>query len=89
MDTDNFVLSVNKKDIIKDLETLEDRFDFSNVDQNHELFSNKNRKVLGKFKIETPQNIWIAEFVCLRSKMCAFECGDDNKNKLEGNSKSQ
>ena len=49
----------------------------------------KNKKVIGKFKIETPKNIWIDEFVCLRSKMYAFKCGDDSKNKLKGISKSQ
>ena len=89
MDCDSFVLSVNTKDIIKDLKNLEDIFDFSNLDENHELFSNKNKKVIGKFKIETPKNIWIDEFVALRSKMYAFRCGDDTKNKLKGISKSQ
>ena len=89
MDTDSFILSVNKKDIIKDLKNLEDIFDFSNLDKNHELFSNKNKKVIGKFKIETPKNIWIDEFVCLRSKMYAFKCGNHSKNKLKGISKSQ
>ena len=89
MDTDSFVLSVNTKDIIKDLKNLEDIFDFSNLDKNHELFSNKNKKVIGFFKIETPKNIWIDEFFCLRSNMYAFKCGDDSKNKLEGISKSQ
>ena len=61
--TDSFVLSVNTKDIIKDLKNIEHIFDFSNLDENHELFSNRNRKVIGKFKIETPKNIWIDEFV--------------------------
>ena len=89
MDTDSFVLSVNTKDIIKDLKNSEDIFDFSNLDENHELFSNKNRKVIGNIKIETPKNIWIDEFICLRSKMYAFKCGDDSKNKLKGTSKSQ
>ena len=90
MDTDSFVLSVKTKHIIKDLRNLENIFDFSNLDKNHELFSNKNKKIIGKFKIETPKNIWIDEFVCLRSKMYAFKCGDDrNKNKLKGISKSQ
>ena len=51
MDTDSFVLSVNTKDIIKDLKNLEDKFDFSNLDKNHELFSNKNEKVIEFFKI--------------------------------------
>ena len=89
MDTDSFLLSKNTKLIIKDLINLEDILDFSNLDKNYELFSNKNKKVIGKFEIETPKNIWIDEFVCLRSKMYAFECGNDSKNKLKGLSKSQ
>ena len=89
MDTDSFLLSVYTKDIIKDLKNLEDIFDFSNLDENHELFSNKNKKVIGKFKIETPKNIWIDEFICLRSKMYVFKCGGDNENKLKCISKSQ
>ena len=87
--TDSFILSVKTKGIIKDLKNLEDIFDFSNLDKNHELLSNKNKKVIGKLKIETPKNIWIDEFVCLRSKMYAFKCGDDSKNKLKGISRSQ
>ena len=55
MDTDSFVLTVNTKDIIKDLKNLEDIFDLGNLDENHELFSSKNKKVIGKFKIETPK----------------------------------
>ena len=89
METESFVLSVNTKDIIKELKNLEDIFDFSNLDENHELFSIKNNKVIGKFKIETPKNIWIDEFIRLRSKMYAFKCGDDSKNRLEDVSKPQ
>ena len=89
LDTEAFVLSVNTEDIIKDLKNLEDVFDFSNIDGNHELFSNKNKKVIVKFKIETPRKYWIDEFVCLRSKMYAFKCENDSKNKVEGVSKSQ
>ena len=68
IDTDGMFLSMKTENIIKDLKHLEDTFDFSNLDENQELFSNKNKKVIGKFKIETPKNIWIDEFVCLRSK---------------------
>ena len=89
MDTDSFVLSVKTKDIVKDLKNSEDIFDLSNLDKNHELFSNKNKKVIGFFKIETPKSIWIDEFVCLRSKMYTFKCGNDSKNELKGISKSQ
>ena len=89
VDTDSFVLSVNTKDVIEDLKSLEDKLDFSNLDKNHELFSNKNKKVIGKFKNETPKKIWIDEFVCRRSKMYAFKCGHDSKNRLKDISKSQ
>ena len=43
-DVDAFVLSVNTEDIINDWKNLGDVFDFSNLDENHELFSNKNKK---------------------------------------------
>ena len=89
MDTDIFVLSINTKDIIKNLKNLQDIFDFTNLDKNHELFSYKNKKLIGTFKIRTPKNIWIDEFVCLRNKMYAFKCGDDSKNKLKGIPNSQ
>ena len=82
-------MSVNTKDIIKDLKNLEDIFDFSNLDENHELFSEKNKKSGFFFKIETPKSVWIDEFVCLRSKMYSFKCGERSKNKLNGISKSQ
>ena len=78
-DTDAFVLSVNTKDNIRDLKNQEDMFDFSNLDKNHEFFSIKNKKKLVRFfNKETPKNIWIDEFVCLRSKMYAFKCGNDS-----------
>ena len=78
-DTDSFVLSVKTNDINKDLKNLENIFDFSNLDENHELFSNKNKKLIRFFKIETPKSIWVDEFNCLRSKMYSFKCGDDIK----------
>ena len=56
---------MNTKDIIKDLKNLEDIFDFSNLDQNHDIFSNKDKTVIAKFKTETPKYIWIDKFVCL------------------------
>ena len=91
IDADGVFLSMKTKDIIKDLKNLEDIFDFSNLNKNHELYSERNKKVIGKFKIETPLNIWIDEFVCLRSKAYSFKCknNDENKNKLKGISKSQ
>ena len=89
MDTDSFVSGINTKDNIKDLKNLEDVFDFSNLDKNHEFYSNKNKKVIGKYKLETPSNISTDEFVCLRSKMYEFKYGNDRKNEVKGISKSQ
>ena len=91
IDTDGMSLSMKTKDIIEDLKNLEDIFDFSNLDKNHELYSEKNKKVIGKFKIETPKNIWIDEVVCLRSKAYSFKYNDNNesKNKIKGSSKYQ
>ena len=51
-------------------------------------YSGMKTKVIGNFKIETPKNIWIDEFVCLRSKMYSFKCGADSKNKIKRVSKS-
>ena len=34
---------------------LKDLFDFSNLDENHEIIGNKNQNVINKFKIETPK----------------------------------
>ena len=56
MDTDSFVLSINTKDTIKDLINLEDFFHFSNLNESHELFSNENRRVIGKVEIEAPKS---------------------------------
>ena len=67
MDCDSFVLSIKTENIIEVFENLEDMFDFSNLDKKHELFSNKNKKVIGKFNIETPKSIWLHEFIALRS----------------------
>ena len=49
MDCDSFILSIKSKSIIKDLKNLEDIFDFSNIDENHELYIEKYKKSFVKF----------------------------------------
>ena len=88
MDSDSFVLSVKTIDTIKDFKNIEDIFDFSNLKKNQELFIIKTKKLIGYFKIETPKNIWINEFICRRSKMNVFKGGVDCKNNLKGVSKT-
>ena len=89
MDTDSFVSSMKTENFIRDIENLEDIFDFSNIDKNHELFSNKNEKVMGNFEKQFPKNICIDEVVCLRSEAYSIKGGDDIKNKLKGISETQ
>ena len=58
VDTNGMILSMKAQSIIKVSENLEDLFNFSNLDENHELFSKKNRKRNGKFKMETPKKVF-------------------------------
>ena len=53
MDTDSFILSIKTGDLINDLEYFKVDFDFSELDENHELYNSINKKVIGKMKIET------------------------------------
>ena len=46
-------------------------------------------KVVSKFKIKNPKNIWIDKFICLRSKTYSFKCSGESTNKLNRNFKSQ
>ena len=45
------------ENVFEDLKNFDNFFDLSNLDENHELFSEKNKNVIGIFKIETPRNI--------------------------------
>ena len=85
MDFDGFVISANTKDIIGDLQILTDLFDFSNLNNNHELLSNKNESVLGRFKIQTPiKNIWIEEYISLKSRAYSIKGNKKITDKLKG-----
>ena len=42
MDTDSFVSSMKTEDSLNDLQNLNDLIVFTNLDRNHDLFSNKN-----------------------------------------------
>ena len=44
------ILSMKTQNIINDLKNLENIFDFSNMEEKHELFSNKNKKKTGFFQ---------------------------------------
>ena len=80
MDTVSFILSVNNNKTTKDLQNLNGKFLFRKLKKDHELFS-KKKKVMGKFKKENSKNVFIDEFICLRSKAYSVKCGSDNKKR--------
>jgi len=57
-------------------------FDTSNFDKDHPLFSETNKRVLGKFKSETG-DIMPTEFCGLRSKMYSLATPDPSKSFLK------
>ena len=44
IDTDGIILSMRTENFFEDLKKLEDMFNFSNLDENHEIFSKKKQK---------------------------------------------
>ena len=61
MHTDSFVLSIISSNIIRDLKNLEILFDFSSLNNNHELFRNKNKKFFVNLKQKLVQIfLWIS-----------------------------
>ena len=57
MDTDSFAIVSNTNIVNKDSQNLIYFFDFGNVNKNHEIYCIKNKKVFGKFKIQTYKNV--------------------------------
>ena len=63
-DCDSFVMSNKTQNINNYLKNLDELFKFSNLDENHQIVSHENKKVVCKLKTETPKKLWIHEFVC-------------------------
>ena len=69
LDTDSFIFSIKPiKSLIEDLKHFKEDFDFSDLDPSHELYSEDNKKVIGKMKLETAPELDLDEAVFLRSK---------------------
>ena len=80
-DTDSLLFSCETKDIYEDMKESLDYFDTSEYPKQHMLFSDSNKKIVGKWKDETKGKP-ILEFVGLRSKIYSFVCeGDREENK--------
>ena len=67
-DTDSLCMAIKTDDLYVDMKRDLEFYDTSNFERDHPLFSNKNHRVLGKFKSETGSRA-PAEFVGLRAKM--------------------
>jgi hypothetical protein len=83
-DTDSIFLSIKTKDIYDDMKEIIDELDTSGYSKDHNLYSEKNKKVIGKFKDELNGKI-MNEIVFLRSKAYSFTLTDlKEEKKLKG-----
>ena len=71
-DTDRMVINIYTADLYKDLERIKDYLHTSEYPEDHYLQSNKNKKVIGKFKDELNGKA-MTKFFGIRSKMYFYE----------------
>ena len=86
-DTDSFCLEIQTPDVYADMKENSDIFDTSNFPTNHFLYSDKNKKIPGKFKDECPNNPPF-EFVGLKAKMYSIDLGVTEKKVAKGVNRS-
>ena len=75
-DTDSFVYKIKTDDFYKEMFDMKQYFDLSEYDKSYQYFDDSNKKVLGKFKDETPKST-INTFIGVRSK--CYSIITDNK----------
>ena len=86
--TDSIFLSIETKDIYKDLLKIKDELDTSEYPEDHDLYSKENKKVIGKFKDELNGKI-MNEIVFIRSKAYSYILNDlSEEKKLKGIAKT-
>jgi hypothetical protein len=86
-DTDSLCYEIQTEDIYRDMENCSDLYDTSNYPKDHPIYSDVNKKVLGKMKDETCGEP-IEEFVGLRSKLYAYKIGNREEKKCKGITKN-
>jgi hypothetical protein len=84
-DTDSLTYEIKTDDIYADMKKDKNTYDFSDYPKDHHsgLFSDANKKVIGKFKDEANGEI-ICEFVGLRAKMYSFTTDGYESKKAKG-----
>lgn len=86
-DTDSLCYHIQTKDYYKDMKRKSKSFDTSNFPKDHFLYSDTNKKVIGKMKDETG-GVPIKEFVGLRSKLYAYTTANITEKRAKGISKN-
>jgi len=87
-DTDSLMYHVHTEDFYKYIASnVKSRFDTSNYPKKHSLFTNVNKKVIGKFKDEASSK-QITEFVGLRAKLYSYKMDGVEEKKCKGINKS-
>jgi len=72
-DTDSLMYHIHTEDLYKDIApNVKSKFDTSNYPKKHSLFTNVNKKVIGKFKDEAGGK-QVIEFVGLRAKLYSYK----------------
>ena len=87
-DTDSLLYRINCEDLYRELEesNVLDQFDFLNYPEDQKLYSEKNKRVVLKFRDEFAGD-YIKEFICLKPKLYSitsaseyFTFNDSRKN---------
>jgi hypothetical protein len=86
-DTDSLCYHIKTDDMYKDMGKLEKLYDTSNYPMDHPIYSNVNKKVLGKMKDETAGKP-IEEFVGLRPKLYAYSVAGRDEKRAKGVAKN-
>jgi hypothetical protein len=80
-DTDSLCYEVRKVDPFEIIKQNKNWFDLSDYPENHELYDPTNKKVIGKFKNESIEQI--TQFVGLRSKLYSFTVDNEYEDGLK------
>ena len=85
-DTDSVIVHIKTDDVYADMLKHADLYDTSNYTPGHPLYSDQNKKVIGKFKDELGGKV-MTEFIGIRPKMYSY-AGEDSGKRAKGVKKS-
>lgn len=82
-DTDSFVYHIKTDDFYDDMKGMKENYDMSEYSVESGLYDSENKKVIGKFKDESPNEV-IECFVGIRSKCYSFKTKKNIVKKAKG-----